>query len=103
VTLNTGPGSWFLESPFRPALDAENGGTLQLADLSLGLHTLFSSEGSRIRLSVGKSDLILIHLRRMETTPGRSRRRDKRRAHASKATIANKSVQGMECPVISLS
>jgi hypothetical protein len=75
VTLGTGPGTWFLESPFRPAMPADTGGTLQISDLPLGLHTLFSSDGGRIRLTVGRSDLVVLRSDGEKNGAGSSRRR----------------------------
>jgi hypothetical protein len=60
VILEAGRGTWVLESPFRPAVCAESGGALRLENLSLGLHTLLSPDGRRIRLGVNASELIVI-------------------------------------------
>ena len=39
-----GPGEWFLESPLRPLLVPDGAGRID-AELSDGLHALFSVEG----------------------------------------------------------
>jgi hypothetical protein len=54
-----GPGQWFLESPFRDLLPAEPDGSLTLAGLADGTHTLFSVEGDEVRLWSGSGGIVL--------------------------------------------
>ncbi len=59
LCIDLEPGAWFLESPFRPALRTGDDGRLQLADVSLGMHALFSTQGDVVSFSVGAHDLVV--------------------------------------------
>ncbi len=69
VSLAAGPGTWILESPFQPARAAEAGGNLLLAEVPLGLHTLFSLEGHRIRFAVSENEVVVIRGEDKKTAP----------------------------------
>jgi hypothetical protein len=58
VDVDTGPGTWFLESPFSASFDAADGRT-RLTGVSLGFHHLFSLGGRRWSLEVGRQETIL--------------------------------------------
>jgi hypothetical protein len=56
--IDTGPGTWFLESPFSASFDATNG-RIRLTGVCLGFHHLFSLDGGRWSLEVGRQETIL--------------------------------------------
>ena len=58
VRLAVGPGSWVTESPLKPAAVADAQGVLELADVSLGLHELFSAGGRVVKVDVRADEVI---------------------------------------------
>jgi hypothetical protein len=56
VTVETGPGEWFSESPFSGVMVADTAGTITMPSLSLGMHGLFSLEGRALRICVGQRE-----------------------------------------------
>jgi hypothetical protein len=57
--LQTGPGTWFLESPFAAAVAAEGGWT-RLAGVSLGSHRLYSLSGASWKVEVGPQEAAMV-------------------------------------------
>ncbi|MGA2478628.1 MAG: hypothetical protein ABSG63_07765 [Spirochaetia bacterium] len=49
--VKPGPGEWFLESPFRDVLAADELGEVTLCGLSDGVHALFSIDGKELRIA----------------------------------------------------
>ena len=63
VTLELAPGTWFLESPFRPARALEAGQALLLPAVPLGAHRLFAVEQpGGCDLFVGEREVFLLPL-----------------------------------------
>jgi hypothetical protein len=50
AVLAPGEGEWFLETPFGTPLTAAPGGALEVPGLPHGLHTLFGTDGRRVRI-----------------------------------------------------
>jgi hypothetical protein len=50
AVVQPGEGEWFLETPFGGTLAAASGGILAVPGLPHGLHTLFGTDGRRVRL-----------------------------------------------------
>jgi hypothetical protein len=53
VTVATGPGEWFFESPFAALIRAGTGQQLEVDRLGQGMHYLFSVDGGLFRICVG--------------------------------------------------
>ncbi len=60
VELRVGQGTWFLESPFASPIDVSASPELLLPKLSLGMHELFSTTGSWIRLYVQEREVTVM-------------------------------------------
>ncbi|MBN2552216.1 MAG: hypothetical protein JXB06_05580 [Spirochaetales bacterium] len=59
VTIETGPGRWFLESPFRRPVTVEPEGLLSLEAVPLGAHFLFDGDsGACLFLYLGEETLL---------------------------------------------
>jgi hypothetical protein len=58
VPVDAGAGSWVMESPFRGATVSDAGGVLNLVDVSLGLHAVFSSGGRIVKVEVREREVI---------------------------------------------
>ena len=56
VTVDTGPGEWFLESPLGPSCLADSEGATRFTEVPLGSHTLFSTQGARRKLFVAERE-----------------------------------------------
>ena len=59
VELTIVEGEWFLESPFAPVHGVGNDGKLALQAVALGPHTLFSMDGSEMRMYVGERETVV--------------------------------------------
>ncbi len=55
VEVQAGPGEWFLESPFSTPRAAGPDGTLVLPAVTLGVHLLFSLQGTRRMIWIGEN------------------------------------------------
>jgi hypothetical protein len=63
LTLQVPPGTWFLESPFRPAQTLAPGQALMLPAVPLGLHRLFAVDPpGGFDLFVGEREVFLVPL-----------------------------------------
>ena len=60
LEVQTGAGSWFLESPFHLPIPAGANGTLILDDVSLGMHYLFAEQSNVRYLVYVQQDRILV-------------------------------------------
>lgn len=59
VAAAVGPGSWFLESPFSVPVAAERG-VVNLGEVTMGTHRLFSFAGGSWRLQVGEGEMLVL-------------------------------------------
>jgi hypothetical protein len=59
VRVASGPGAWFLESPFAGLVPASDAGTVDLPGVGLGEHALYSIEGGVWRMQVGAQETTL--------------------------------------------
>jgi hypothetical protein len=59
VTLEPGPGEWFLESPFCPVMTVQANGTLSLLCLAQGMHGLYSTHGPVYRIDVSPAGTVV--------------------------------------------
>jgi hypothetical protein len=57
--VESGPGTWFLESPFSSSFDAING-RVTLPEISMGNHRLFSLGGTSWSMQVGASEVVML-------------------------------------------
>lgn len=63
IALELTPGTWFLDSPFRPAQRLDAGQALRLPGLPLGRHRLFAEETpGGFALYVGEREVLLVPL-----------------------------------------
>jgi len=63
IALEVPPGTWLLESPFRPAQRVAAGEALHIPELSLGAHRLFGVElPGGFALFVGEREVLLLPL-----------------------------------------
>jgi hypothetical protein len=58
IRVDAGEGRWVTESPFRNAAESDAAGVLRLADVSVGLHTVFSSDGKIVKVDVRGNEVI---------------------------------------------
>jgi hypothetical protein len=59
ISVTVGTGTWFLESPFAGAVEADGGGAVALDAITLGAHSLFSSDGRLVRLHVTRQEVTM--------------------------------------------
>jgi len=59
VSLDTGPGTWFLEDPLEPPAGAE-GGAVSFGAVAVGAHRLFSLAGAVWRVQVAEGEVMLM-------------------------------------------
>jgi hypothetical protein len=57
--VKPGHGEWFLESPFRDLLTADELGQVTLRGLSDGVHTLYSLDGRELRIAAGSLGVLV--------------------------------------------
>ena len=57
--VEPGPGSWFLESPFSPTFEA-NDGRILLPRIALGTHRLFALSGRSWTIDVGENECVIV-------------------------------------------
>jgi hypothetical protein len=80
AVVQPGEGEWFLETPFGGPVAAVPGGTLELAGLPHGLHTLFGMDGRRVRLFADGRGVSALPMESPRSRAGRGRRRAEREA-----------------------
>jgi hypothetical protein len=80
AVVQPGEGTWFLETPFRGALSASPGGILEVPGLPQGLHTLFGTDGRRVRLYADGRGVFTLPLESAKNASGPDRGKARREA-----------------------
>jgi len=80
AVVQPGEGAWFLETPFGGLLAAVPGGALALPGLPHGLHTLFATDGRRVRIFADGRGVFTLPMEPAGNGPGQSRERSRRAA-----------------------
>jgi hypothetical protein len=80
AVVQPGEGEWFLETPFSGPLAAGSDGMLEVPGLFHGLHTLFGTDGRRVRVFADGRGVFTLPMGNASGGPRRTRGRSTREA-----------------------